>query len=106
MTNKVKIKKGDSVIVITGSDAGKKGTVLKVLPKESRVVVEGVNVVKRHTKPSMADGGGIKEKELSVHISNVSLIDPKSGKATRVGYKTLEDGSKVRVAKVSGDVIL
>lgn len=105
MTNKLKIKKGDEVIVTTGRDAGKKGNVLKVLPKENRVVVQGINVVKRHTKPSMAGAGGIVEKEASIHASNVSLIDPKSGKATRVGYKVEKDGSKTRVAKASGEVI-
>lgn len=105
MADKLKIKKGDEVIVTTGRDAGKKGSIVKVLPKEGRVVVQGVNLVKRHTKPSMADAGGIKEKELSIHVSNVALIDPKSGKATKAGYKIQKDGSKVRVAKASGEVI-
>lgn len=103
---KLKIKKGDEVVVTTGRDAGKKGSVLTVLPKENRVVVQGINVVKRHTKPSMADAqGGIKEKEASIHVSNVALVDPKSGKATRVGYKIQKDGTKVRVAKASGETI-
>lgn len=105
MATKLKIKKGDNVVVTTGRDAGKKGSVLKVLPSENRVVVAGVNMVKRHSKPSMAGPGGIKEKELSIHASNVALVDPKSGNATRVGFKTLKDGSKVRVAKKSGEVI-
>lgn len=105
MADKLKIKKGDEVIVTTGRDAGKKGSIVKVLPKEGRVVVQGVNLVKRHTKASMADAGGIKEKELSIHVSNVALIDPKSGKATKAGYKIQKDGSKVRVAKASGEVI-
>jgi large subunit ribosomal protein L24 len=105
MVQKLKIKKGDNVVVTAGRDAGKKGSVLKVLPSENRVVVQGVNVVKRHTKPSMAGPGGIQEKELSIHVSNVAVADPKTGKPTRVGYKFLKDGSKVRVAKASGEVI-
>lgn len=105
MAQKLKIKKGDNVVVTTGRDAGKKGSVLKVLPSENRVIVQGVNVVKRHTKASMAGPGGIQEKELSIHVSNVAVADPKTGKPTRVGYKFLKDGSKVRVAKASGEVI-
>lgn len=105
MAQKMKIKKGDEVVVITGRDAGKKGSVLKVLPKENRVVVAGVNVAKRHSKPSMAGPGGIQEKELSIHASNVAVVDPKSGKPSKVGYKELKDGTKVRVAKRSGEVI-
>lgn len=105
MAQKLKIRKGDNVVVTTGRDAGKKGNVLKVLPKENRVVVQGVNLVKRHSKPSMAGPGGIQEKEASIHASNVALVDPKTGKATRVGYKVLKDGAKVRVAKASGEVI-
>lgn len=100
-----KIKKGDKVVILTGKDKGKTGTVQRVLPKESRVVVEGVNVVKRHQRPTQFDQGGIKEKEASIHISNVAHADPKDGAATRVGIKTLDDGSKVRVAKKSGEVI-
>lgn len=99
---KAKIKKGDEVIVIAGKDKGKKGSVLSVLPKESRVVVQGVNVAKRHQKPSAMSAGGIESKEASLHISNVSLIDPKDGKPTRAGFKTEKDGSKVRIAKRSG----
>lgn len=105
MATKLKIKKGDNVVVTTGRDAGKKGSVLKVLPSEGRVLVAGVNMVKRHSKPSMAGPGGIQEKEATIHISNVALADPKTGAATRVGYKTLKDGSKVRVAKKSGETI-
>lgn len=105
MAQKLKIKKGDTVVVTTGRDAGKKGSVLKVLPKENRVVVQGVNVVKRHSKPSMAGPGGIQEKEASIHVSNVAIADPKTGKPSRVGYKILKDGTKVRVAKASGEVI-
>ena len=105
MRNKLKIKKGDNIVVITGRDKGKSGTVLRVDPKESRVLVQGVNVVKRHTRPAAGQSGGIVEKELTLHISNVSLIDPKSNKPTRVGYKTQPDGRKVRVARRSGEVI-
>lgn len=105
MTYKLKIKKGDQVIVTTGRDSGKKGEVLKVLPKENRVVVQGINLVKRHSKPSAAQLGGIVEKEASIHASNVALLDPKSGKATKVGIKVLEDGKKLRVSKASGEVI-
>lgn len=103
---KLKIKKDDEVVVITGRDRGKRGKVLRSLPAENRLIVEGVNVVKRHTKPSQADPqGGIKEKEASIHVSNVALVDPKSNRPTRVGFKVLGDGRKVRVAKRSGEVI-
>jgi large subunit ribosomal protein L24 len=100
-----KIKKGDRVVVLAGKDKGRQGQVIQVLPKEDRVVVSGVNMVKRHTRPSQADPqGGIKNKEAALHISNVAFVDPKSGGATRVGFK-IEDGKKVRVAKKSGEVI-
>src|SRR5215469_4116094 len=102
---KLKIRKGDKVVVITGKDKGKTGEVLRVEPKEARVVVQGVNMVKRHTKPAMGNPGGIVEKEATIHISNVAHIDPKSNLPTRVGYKTLQDGRKVRVAKRSGEVL-
>ncbi len=105
MAQKLKIKKGDNVVVTTGRDRGKQGEVLKVLPAENRVIVAGVNKVKRHNKPSMAGPGGIEEKEASLHASNVAVVDPKTGNATRVGYKTLKDGKKVRFAKASGEVI-
>lgn len=104
-TPKMKIKKGDSVIVLTGKDKGKKGEVLRAIPTENRVVVSGVKVVKKHTKPTQLSPGGIEDKELSIHVSNVALADPKNGKATRVGYKTLKDGKKVRVAKKSGETL-
>ncbi|MBU6371441.1 MAG: 50S ribosomal protein L24 [Alphaproteobacteria bacterium] len=98
-----KIKKDDVVFITTGKDKGKSGKVLKVLPREDRVVVEGLNVVKRHVKPSMADpNGGVKEKEAAIHVSNVMIRDPQTGKPTRVGFKTLADGRKVRIAKGSG----
>lgn len=105
MVQKLKIKKGDNVVVTAGRDVGKKGTVLKVLPSDNRLIVQGVNMVKRHTKASMAGPGGIQEKEATIHVSNVAVADPKTGKPTRVGYKFLKDGSKVRVAKASGEVI-
>ena len=102
---KLKIKKGDKVIVLTGRDKGRTGEVLKALPRENRVVVQGVNVVKRHTRPSQVSNGGIVEKEASIHVSNVAHIDPKDNKATRIGFKKLDDGRKVRVARRSGEVI-
>ncbi len=102
---KLKIKKGDQVIILCGKDKGAKGEVLKTLPAERRVLVQGVNVVKKHNKPTQFSAGGIQEKELSIHVSNVALADPKSGKPTRVGYKTLKDGKKVRVAKKSGETV-
>jgi large subunit ribosomal protein L24 len=102
---KVKIKKGDNVVVITGRDKGKTGEVLRVFPADSRVIVQGINVAKRHTRPRMGDPGGIAEKELAIHVSNVAHIDPRSSKPTRIGYKQLEDGRKVRFARRSGEVI-
>jgi large subunit ribosomal protein L24 len=101
---KFKIKKGDNVIVRTGRDRGKTGSVLAVKRAEGRVVVRGVNMVKRHTKPRAGQQGGVVEKEGSIHVSNVALIDPKDGKATRVGYKLIE-GRKVRFARRSGELI-
>ena len=100
-----KIKKGDAVVVITGRDKGKKGEVVRVLTTENRVVVSGVNLVKRHTKPSAASQGGILTKEAPIHVSNVALADPKSGKPTRVGFQIAKDGSKQRVAKKSGEAV-
>ncbi len=103
---KVRIKKGDRVVVIAGKDRDKKGKVLAVYPRENRLVVEGVNIVKRHTKPSMsAPDGGILEREAPIHVSNVAHVDPKTGGPTRVGYRVLADGTKVRFAKKSGEVI-
>jgi len=102
MKQKFKVKKGDEVIVIAGKEKGKKGKITQVITESSRVVVEGVNKVKRHTKPSKVSGGGIVEKEASLHVSNVMLIDPKSGKGTRVGYK-IEGENKIRIAKRSGE---
>ncbi|HEY2538443.1 MAG TPA: 50S ribosomal protein L24 [Stellaceae bacterium] len=102
---KLKIKKGDNVVVISGRDKGRTGEVLRVFPTEGRLIVQGVHVAKRHTKARMGEPGGIVEKELTVHVSNVSHIDPASGKPTRIGYKILGDGRKVRVARRSGEVI-
>jgi large subunit ribosomal protein L24 len=102
---KLKIKKGDNVVVVSGRDKGRTGEVLRVVPAEQRVVVQGVNVAKRHTKPRMGEPGGIVEKELALHISNVAHVDPASGKPTRIGYKLLGDGRKVRIARRSGEVI-
>ena len=105
MATKFKIKKGDKVIVITGRDKGKQGEVLRVLREEGRLVVQGVHMMKRHTRASAGNPGGIIEREASIHISNVAHRDPKSGKPTKVGYKTLKDGRKVRFARLSGETI-
>lgn len=102
---KVKIKKGDHVVLLAGKDKGKNGEVLKVLPKENRAIVQGVNMVKRHQRQTQQQDGGIISREASIHISNLALEDPKDGKPTRVGYKFLKDGRKVRFAKRSGEVI-
>ena len=101
----VKIKKGDHVIVTTGRDKGKKGDVIKVFPKEDRVLVSGVNVVKRHQRQTQTQQGGIISKEAPIEASNIAHVDPKSGEATRIGFKILGDGRKVRFAKKSGEVI-
>ena len=102
---KTRIKKGDQVIVRTGRDKGKKGEVLRVMPKENRALVRGVNMVKRHQRPTPGDPGGIQDKEAPVHISNLAVADPKTGEPTRVGIKSLENGQRVRFAKKSGEVI-
>ena len=101
----LKIRKGDKVVVLTGRDKGKEGEVLRVLADDNRVVVQGVNMVKRHTRQRPGEPGGIVEKEGAIHMSNVAHKDPKSGKPTRVGFKTLADGKKVRVARASGEVL-
>ena len=105
MPKRFRLRKGDDVVVISGRDKGKTGSILRVIRAEDRVIVDGINMVKRHTRPSQAQPGGIVDKEAPIHISNVALADPKDGSATRVGYKFLEDGRKVRVAKQSGEVI-
>ncbi len=105
MAAKFKVKKGDTVIVLTGREKGKSGEIIRMLPKEKRVLVRDVNMVKRHTKPSPTNPGGIVDKEAPIHVSNVALVDPNDGKPTRIGYRVLEDGRKVRVARRSGEVI-
>ena len=105
MAAKLKIKKGDKVVVTTGKDKGKQGEVVRTIPTENRAVVRGVNLAKRHQKQTAAQEGGIVTNEMPIHVSNLALRDPKDGKPTRVGYKTLADGKKVRVAKRSGEVI-
>ena len=105
MAAKLKIKKGDRVVVTTGRDRGKTGDVIRMLPRENRVVVQGVNMVKRHSRPSQVSAGGIFEKEAPIHISNVAHVDPKDDKPTRVGYRMTDDGRKLRYAKRSGEPI-
>ncbi len=100
-----KVRKGDRVVVTTGRDKGKKGEVLRVYPDEGRVLISGVNVVKKHQKQTQSQQGGIVSKEAPINVSNVAHIDPKSGEPTRVGFKVLADGRKVRVAKKSGETI-
>ncbi len=104
-TAKFKIKKGDEVIVLTGKDKGKTGEIIRMIPSEGRAVVQGINLVKRHTRQTQTEEGGIKTKEASIHVSNLALIDPKSGKATKAGFKMEKDGTKVRIAKASGEAI-
>lgn len=101
----MKIKKGDNVVVLTGRDKGKRGEVIEVIPKDSRALVRGVNVVRRHQRQTAAQEGGIISKEGPIQLSNLALEDPKDGKPTRVGFKVLADGKKVRVAKRSGEQI-
>ena len=102
---KFKIKKGDTVVICTGRDKGRKGEVLSVLKDDAKVLVKGINVVKRHTKQSQTEAGGIIHKEMPLHISNVALIDPKDKVATKVGFRFLDDGTKVRYAKKSGETL-
>jgi large subunit ribosomal protein L24 len=105
MTAKLKIRKGDKVVVLAGKDKGKNGEVLRVLPQENRAIVQGVNVARRHQRQTPGQEGGIISKEMPIHVSNLSLRDPRDGKPTRIGYKILADGKKVRIAKRSGEVI-
>ena len=102
---KLKIKKGDHVIVTSGKDKGKHGEVLKVMPKDRRAIVQGVNVVRRHQRQTQTQEGGIVSKEASIHVSNLAIEDPTDGKPSRIGWKILNDGRKVRFAKRSGEVI-
>lgn len=105
MAEKLRLKKGDEVVVLTGRDRGKTGEVTKMVLKKNQVIVQGVSVAKRHTAPSASNPGGIIDKEMPIDISNVALIDPKDRKPTKIGYRFLEDGRKVRFAKRSGEVI-
>jgi large subunit ribosomal protein L24 len=100
-----KIKKGDKVVVLAGRDKGRSGEVVSVMPTEDRALVRGVNLVKRHTRQTAQTEGGIISKEAPIHLSNLAIADPKDGKASRVGFKKLDDGRKVRVAKRSGEMI-
>ena len=102
---KMRVKRGDQVVVLTGRDKGKAGEVLRVDRERNRVLVQGVNMAKRHQRPTQTSPGGINEFEASIHVSNVALIDPDTRKPTRVGYKTLDAGRKVRFAKRSGEII-
>ena len=100
-----RIRKGDTVVVISGRDKGKTGSVLKVMPAERRALVQGVHMAKRHQRQTQTQQGGIVEKEMPIHLSNVSLVDPADGEPTRVGFRTLEDGRKVRFSRRSGEII-
>ena len=102
---KIKLRKGDTVIVITGKDKGRKGDILKIMPAENRALVQGINKVKRHQRQSASEQGGIVEKEAPVHISNLAIADPKDGAPSKIGFKILNDGRKVRFAKRSGEEI-
>jgi large subunit ribosomal protein L24 len=102
---KLKVKKGDKVVVLAGRDKGKNGEIVKVFPDQNRAIVQGVNIVRRHQKQSASQEGGIVSKEATIHISNLAIEDPKDGSPTRIGYKILEDGRKVRFAKRSGELI-
>ena len=103
--NKLKLKKGDKVIVVAGKNKGNTGEIIKVYPDKNRVMVRGINIVKRHTKPTQNNAGGIVEKEGTIHISNIAYLDEKENKPSRLGFKILEDGRKVRMSKKSGEVI-
>ncbi|POF31558.1 50S ribosomal protein L24 [Roseibium marinum] len=100
-----KIKKGDTVVVLTGRDKGKSGEVIQILTSDNKALVRGINMVRRHQKQTQAQEAGIVAKEAPIHMSNLALADPKDGKATRVGFKVQDDGTKVRVARRSGDLI-
>lgn len=100
-----KLKKGDSVIVLSGKDKGRTGEILRMMPKDGKALVQGINMIKRHQKQSAAQEAGIINREAAIQVSKLALADPKDGKATRVGFKIMDDGRKVRVAKRSGEVI-
>ena len=101
----MKVRRFDQVVVVSGEDKGKKGKVLRVFPKEEKVIVEGVNFIKRHQRPTPGQQGGIVEREAPIHVSNVMVVDPSQGVATRVGYQVLGDGKRQRIARKSGEVI-
>ena len=105
MANASRVKKGDQVVVISGKDKGKQGEILRMMRKEMRAIVQGVNVARRHQRASATAAGGIVEKELSIHVSNLAHVDPKTQQPTRIGYRFLEDGRKVRFAKRSSEII-
>ena len=105
MMPKLKVRKGDHVVILAGKDRGRRGDVLHVFPKENRVIVQGVNIVRRHMRQSQRQEGGIIQKEAPLHVSNVAHIDPKTDQPTRIRVRTLENGRKVRVASRSGEVI-
>ncbi len=105
MIHKLKLKKGDKVVITTGKDKGFTGEITKVMPKANKVIVANANVFYKHTKASKESEGGIIKKEMPIHISNLAILDPKEHKATKVGFKFLEDGSKVRYAKLSGEIL-
>jgi len=100
-----KLKKGDNVIVLTGKDKGRKGEIMQMMPKEGKAIVQGINMIKRHQRQSANQEAGIVNREAAIQVSNLALVDPKDGSATRVGFKIMDDGRKVRVAKRSGEVI-
>ena len=100
-----KLKKGDNVVVLSGKDKGRNGEIIKMMPKEGKALVQGINMVKRHQRQSQSQEAGIINREAAIQVSNLALADPKDGKATRVGFKIMDDGRKVRVAKRSGEVI-
>ncbi len=102
---KLRLKKGDKVVVLAGKDKGKHGEIVRMIPRELRAVVAGVNMIKRHTRQTQTTAGGIIEREAPIHVSNLAIEDPRDGQPSRVGFKTLEDGRKVRFAKRSGEVI-
>jgi large subunit ribosomal protein L24 len=102
---KLRLKKGDKVVVLAGKDKGKHGEIVRMIPRELRAVVAGVNMIKRHTRQTQTTAGGIIEREAPIHVSNLAIEDPRDGQPSRVGYKTLDDGRKVRFAKRSGEVI-
>ena len=102
---RTKLKKGDNVVVLTGKDKGKRGEIVKMLMKDGKAIVQGVNMAKRHTRPSAAGAGGIESKEAAIQLSNLAIEDPKDGSPTRIGFKILKDGTKTRFARKSGEMI-